>query len=1101
MGADDRRGLPATMKKRLKKILRLGGLAAGSLILLLAAAGFFSLLDKPLVKSIAQKYLAKKSGIGIEIGVLDYKLFPLRISISSLKATYKTPVLTMDVLVKRIEARGTLGNLLNGDRPAFETADVDIADLRVNLKKVSETPIDFESIIHQTADLLSYTQRVSIKCGRMGFSLPAQNFRLEEVDLGLAGTRADGTYNLLLDVGYIGAATNDGSLSFESRLHADGALALARTTGINLRLALDAPRFTAAGKDESLKALNIEADGVWTTSENKFSIMKFAIGVPDLIAITGSGAADLGKNMSLDLSARAQIDSLESIAAIAAPYFPPAVRDARIQGKTRLEGHYLLAAGQRINTGKLEASVDLDNVKLDYNKAGFPIHGELSGLVKLAGSPPEIQASADIRAAIGRISKDHLDIRQSSVQGKFAGVLKFAGSPPEIQASADIRAVIGRISKDKIDIRRSSVRFKVNATRNIAEITGFEGTLQGMGYALPWKKSLAFEEVKFNGAAHLDFIRKSIVLTAFETRLPNLAPIRFSGQFDFDPLNIRQARLESKGLKIPALRGLLAPFMASGLDGWELDGALDFALEAGSLPGLKGDWGFSGELAMSQTKFNNSSFTIAGDGLQQVARFKGTYEPAKDILAWTGAIELTQGESLWKDLYISWSKQPLEAYIAGRFSRAEMFIDGLTARIVFPTLGELHSSGSVRLGTSSSFRLQAGARLSLDPLYALYSQAGANPEKRMRVSGEISGDFEIIRDGDALSLKGRLAVGDAMIDNPGANFAVHGITADVPVNYVNKPAMKTIGDMRRAESSETGRFQVQEIKTPLLTFPPIDLTLHSLPNAFRIGAFSLDIFGARLEFGETALALDPRTGAFHGGTSLNLPGLDLSRLPVATAQFPLSGRARAEFSVLDITPDKITTTGRAEIETFGGRVVVRDVAIFTPFSPGRAISCNVDLLDLDLKKVTDVVPFGEMTGIIRGEALGLTISYGQPESFNLNLESVPRRGVAQTFSLKAVDNLTVLSSGQKASMGSGQFWMRFIRGFRYKKIGIASTLKNDTFTLNGTIHEKGVEYLVKKPALFGINVINRMPDKKIGFKEMMSRLERVGKSEKTELKK
>jgi hypothetical protein len=1058
MSADDRRGLPATMKKRFKKILRLGGLAAGSLILLLAAAALLFLLDKPLVKSIAQKYLAKKSGIGIEIGALDYKLFPLRISISSLKATYETPVLTMDVLVNRIEARGALGILLNGDRPAFETADVDIADLHVNLKKVSETPIDFESIIHQTADLLSYAQHVSIKCSRMGFSLPAGNIRLEKAGFVLAGTNADGTYNLLLDAGFIGAAKNDGSLAFESRLHADGTLALARTTGINLRLGLDAPRFTAAGKDESLKALNIEADGVWTTSENKFSIMKFAIGVPDLIAITGSGAADLGKNMSLNLSARAQIDSLESIAAIAAPYFPPAVRDARIQGKTRLEGHYLLAAGQRINTGKLEASVDLDNVKLDYNKAGFPIHGELSGLVKLAGSPPEIQASADIRAAIGRISKDN------------------------------------------IDIRRSSVRFKVNATRNIAEIMGFEGTLQEMAYALPGKKGLAFEEVKLNGAAHLDFNRKSIVLTAFETRLPNLAPIRFSGQFDFDPLNVRQAHLESKGLKIPALRGLLAPFMPAGLADWELDGALDFVLEAESLPGLKGDWGFSGELAMSQTKFNNSSFTIAGDGLQQVARFKGTYEPAKDIFAWTGSIELTQGESLWKDLYISWSKQPLEAYIAGRFSRAAMFIDGLTARIVFPTLGELHSSGSVRLGTSSSFRLQAGARLSLDPLYALYSQAGANPEKRMRVSGEISGDFEIMRDGDALSLKGRLAVGDAMIENPGANIAVHGITADVPVNYVNKPAMKTIGDMRRAESSETGRFQVQEIKTPFFAFPPIALTLHSLPNAFRIDAFSLDIFGAWLEFGETALALDPRTGAFHGGTSLNLPGLDLSRLPVATTQFPLSGRARAKFPVLDIAPDKITTTGRAEIETFGGRVVVRDVAIVTPFSPGRAISCNVDLLDLDLKKVTDVVPFGEMTGIIRGEALGLTISYGQPESFNLNLESVPRKGVAQTFSLKAVDNLTVLSSGQKASMGSGQFWMRFIRGFRYKKIGIASTLKNDTFTLNGTIHEKGVEYLVKKPALFGINVINRMPDKKISFKEMMSRLERVRHSEKTELK-
>jgi hypothetical protein len=1059
MSADDRRGLPDTMKKRLKKILRLGGLAAGSLILLLAAAGLLFLLDKPLVKSIAQKYLAKKSGIGIEIGALDYKLFPLRISISSLKATYETPVLTMDVLVNRIEARGALGNLLNGDRPAFETVDVDMAHLHINQKNNSGTPTDFGSIILQTADLLSYTQRVSIKCGRMGFSLPGQNFRLEEVDLGLAGTRAAGTYNFLLDAKYIGAATNDGSLAFESRLHADGTLALARTLGINLRLALDAPRFAAAGKNESLKALTIEADGVWTTGENTFSIVKFALGVPDLIAITGSGAADLGKNMSLDLSARVQIDSLESIAAIAAPYFPPAVRDARIQGKTRLEGHYLLAAGQRINMGKLEASVDLDNVKLDYNKAGFPIHGELSGLVKLAGSPPEIQASADFRAAIGRISKDN------------------------------------------IDIRRSSVRLKVTATRNTAEITGFEGALQGMAYALPGKKGLAFEEVKLNGAAHLDFNRKSIVLTALETRLPNLAPIRFSGQFEFDPVNVRQARLESKGLKIPALRGLLAPFMPSGLAGWELDGALDVGVEAGSPPGRKGVWEYSGEFAMSQIKFNDPSFTIAGDGLQPVIRIKGTYELAEGVLVWTGAMELAQGESLWKNFYISWNKQPLKADIAGRFSRIARTVDGLKARIVFPAMGEIHADGGGRLGTPPSFRLRAGARLSLEPLYALYSQAGASPESRMHVSGELSGDFEIVRDGDALSLKGRLAVGDATIENPGAKVAVRGIKADVPVNYVSAPETVTARADSRAEPSEKGVFQVQEIKTSFHTFPPISLTLRSLPNACRIDPFFLDIFGARLEFGETALALDPQTGAFHGGTSLKLPGLDLSRPPIASAKFPLSGQARAEFPVLDITLGKITTTGRAEIDIFGGRVVVRDVVVATPFSPGRALSCNVDLLDLDLKKMTDVVPFGEMTGIIRGEVLGLTISYGQPESFNLSLHSVPRKGVARTFSLKAVDSLTVLSAGEKASMGSGRFWMRFIRGFRYEKIGIMSTLKNDTFTLNGTIQERGVEYLVKKPALFGINVINRMPEKKISFKEMMSRLERVGQPEKSEVKK
>jgi hypothetical protein len=131
-----------------------------------------------------------------------------------------------------------------------------------------------------------------------------------------------------------------------------------------------------------------------------------------------------------------------------------------------------------------------------------------------------------------------------------------------------------------------------------------------------------------------------------------------------------------------------------------------------------------------------------------------------------------------------------------------------------------------------------------------------------------------------------------------------------------------------------------------------------------------------------------------------------------------------------------------------------------------------------------------------GEIRGLVLTYNQPARFDFRLESVPRKGVAQTFSLKAVDNLTVLSSGQQASAGTGGFWMRFIRGFRYRKLGIVSTLRNDTFTLNGTIHEGGIEYLVKKPALFGISVVNREPSKVISFKEMTGRLKRVGQSQK-----
>ena len=87
------------------------------------------------------------------------------------------------------------------------------------------------------------------------------------------------------------------------------------------------------------------------------------------------------------------------------------------------------------------------------------------------------------------------------------GALKLAGNPPDIQASADVSAAIGRISRDNLGIRQSSVRLKVNATRNGAEITDLEGTLQGLTYLLSGDKGFAFDEVNLSGAARLDFNR------------------------------------------------------------------------------------------------------------------------------------------------------------------------------------------------------------------------------------------------------------------------------------------------------------------------------------------------------------------------------------------------------------------------------------------------------------------------------------------------------------------------------------------------------------------------------------------------------------------
>jgi hypothetical protein len=217
-------------------------------------------------------------------------------------------------------------------------------------------------------------------------------------------------------------------------------------------------------------------------------------------------------------------------------------------------------------------------------------------------------------------------------------------------------------------------------------------------------------------------------------------------------------------------------------------------------------------------------------------------------------------------------------------------------------------------------------------------------------------------------------------------------------------------------------------------------------------------------------------------------------LPFLPGKTALQGHVRADFPELVINRESIRFSGHAVADVFGGQAIVTDLAVARPFSAGRRTSCDIELRGLDLKQITDLVASGEVTGIVRGEVRDLVIAYGQPEQFTLTVESEDRKGVPRTFSLKALDTLTLITAGRPAMAGTGAFWLSFIEGLRYDRIGIRSILKNDNFMIEGTIKEGGLEYLVKRPFLSGISVINRDPGKTIGFKDMMSRLRRVGQS-------
>ncbi|MFZ2055037.1 MAG: AsmA family protein, partial [Candidatus Aminicenantales bacterium] len=370
------------MRKSLKRALKIAGLVFGSIVVLLAVAILLVLFDKPLIRKISQSYITKKAGLPIQIGKLDYTLFPLHVTLSEVKTTSRTPIFTMDVVVNRLEAAGNLRRLLKGTKPAFDTVDADIAELRFDQEKISPEPIDFRGIILQTSSILAYTRQASITCGRMSVTLPGQNFAFDNLTLALSKAAAANVYDLRLASDKATAGMNEGHLSLESPLRVDGTLTLARSAAANLRLALDAAHFTAAGRDETLQDLTLDIDGAWDTSENGVRVANLALGVPGLVAVSASGSAGLNKPLSLEASGNFRFESLQFLAVVLGPSLPPDFRDVRLRGRSRLAGTYMLSLGSDAKAGSLEASLELDRFGLEYDKAGTPLKLELSGTLK-----------------------------------------------------------------------------------------------------------------------------------------------------------------------------------------------------------------------------------------------------------------------------------------------------------------------------------------------------------------------------------------------------------------------------------------------------------------------------------------------------------------------------------------------------------------------------------------------------------------------------------------------------------------------------------------------------------------------------------------------
>jgi len=1037
------------MNKALKRTLKVSGIILAGAVLLAAVAAALLVFDKPLVRNILQKQVAKKAGMTVRIGRLDYSLFPFRLSVEDLELVQETPLQTLSISLENLRAEGGFWKLVRGVKPALETVSADGVRVKLVQKAASTEPLELDALILQVSDALAWAERISLTGAGLSLALLSQDVNVDGLDIKLTAGEAAGDVVYSLGPCRLDAKDRTGAFGLRAGLRSSGTLRLAAALTFDAVVDLDSPRLVSGGAEDSLPKLVIEAAGRVDLAAQEGAVTRLKAGVPGLLGLEGTAAGKFGHSLFLQAEARLTVEKIEDLAARLGPRLPADLRNVFRRGRADLSAKYGVQQVNQETRDSLTASLGLDGVEMVYPVGRKPLHVKLSGRVDASGPSRRPRIAADLTASAGEAS---------------FGPLSLGASRLHLVATAD---------------------------RGAADISRFEVSAAGLRIDAAAGKAISFDKAALTGRGRLDLVRGTADVPSLEARLTGLPPLALSGRFAVGRPGPAEVNLGTRGLDVPTLRGLAAAFLPEALSGWDLAGTADLSLEARRPSSAAGAWTLAGTVSLTQARFNDASFTIAGEGLSPELKFEAAFSGPNGI-PFKASLAIGQGESLWKAVYVSWNKHPLQMTLAGRFDPASGAVEGLSARLFFPTIGEVGLAGAVRTRPLTSFDLRSEAKLGLGPLYSLYSLAGAAEGTRLNLEGTLTADFRVLGRGDALSVAGKMSLANVNLERPASKMLLVGVSAELPVLY------ETGAEASPADAPlpEEGFVRIGEFQHPLLTLKPLALSLRVGPNAFAVEPLALELFGGRLELGRTVFRFEPRSGEIRGLGSLALREIDIAKFPVSSPQFKLTGKVRAEFPRLDISAKAIAVEGRGEADIFGGQVVLRDFAVTDPFKPGRAVSLNVDLVDLDLKKLTDEVPFGEVTGIVRGEVRDLVISYGQPERFEFRLESVPRRGVPQTFSLKAVDNLTVLSSGQQASGGTGGFWMSLVRGFRYQKLGIVSTLRNDTFTLNGTIHEGGVEYLVKKPALFGISVINREPDKVISFKEMTNRLKRVGQSEK-----
>ncbi|MDH4205037.1 MAG: hypothetical protein OEV45_05875 [Desulfobacteraceae bacterium] len=505
-----------------------------------------------------------------------------------------------------------------------------------------------------------------------------------------------------------------------------------------------------------------------------------------------------------------------------------------------------------------------------------------------------------------------------------------------------------------------------------------------------------------------------------------------------------------------------------------------------------GPWQVKAKLSLDDLVFQNKDGSIMGENVSLGTEIEGVVDLKRSSMTFAADIDVQAGETLYDRYYLNLKRNPIVTSCNGTYDLQKRLIELSKLRFDLTGILPLEIRGIFKQGSSSKANADVTVilpKVPLKPIFHHFLQEPYKTEKpflaTLETEGDVSAQFRINGFQDAWQVRGRLGWLGGNFSLPEKGIALKGIHLDLPVWYrtgVAKPPVETL----------SGKLEVESITIPLLPKQPLSILLDTGPNRISVKSPTvIQVPGGDLRLGSVQVEkLFGPDLTIH--TRMEFGEIKLQPLLSRIWTRPLKGSFTGILDPVRYENHTLTTLGELKAEVFQGNIILSDLGASGVFTSAPVFKLNVKWEDLLLSEMTTDTAFGTIEGVLKGRLRDVEMAYGQPQRFDLLLETVQKKGISQKISVKAVENIAQIGGGQSPFVGLAGAFASLFKKFPYEKIGIKANLENDVFTVNGTIREGGTEYLVKRGSFSGVDIVNQNPDNRISFKDMVKRIKRIG---------